>query len=599
MADLLGPSGQPLRPDQLFSQQQNLKAGLTIDTSSSQKAFEDLQNLFKKMIKSMGAEWDNASNESLRSQERLYRAIGDKQREHKAMVERLKNEAIAAIEEEKSKKLAALDAEMKAAEGNAAKMRQLEDQKTQASVKADSDRKNIEDRSRKNLSRETGLGGLIRGTASEMGAKIGGPIGGLVSGAGEMLANPYALGAMAIFEMFKTKAAFTKTGAELAGAGFGLGSGAGVGLNFATKLFNPTNFGPLGRLGQALSQGEQQAIIGQMAGSRTMIDQTKVAGGFDAVRGNLGLFANILPDAAKDMEIMTDATKSLGMSQKDITNTFVASRVNAEHLKITQLDAIKTQMDMAKALRNITNDGVVAASTLSNITDYLNAIGASEAEKQRIGVAVAQAGASLTLPQMAGMFAFTHKGQMPTEQDLFGKEGIGGIMGKNGTGPFQLMGSFLSQIGDQFKNNPTARMFAANQLQTQFLPGLRLQDTPEFFNLTRDMMKPGAKPEDFAKRFQSLEEKTPQVAMAEGIKTLSEIVDPIKRMENVFTNFWTFLDDRINKIMQALPWSKGFSMGHQVGQWVDKNILHRSSATGSPTSDGRWTDSQGRGHTPH
>lgn len=598
------PSGQ--KPTNPFlsnliipGQSQAMKADVQLNTSSAKVAFDDLEKLFKKLTKNMGSDWDDFTNESLKKQETLFRALGMKQDEHKAKITRLKNEALSAIDEEKKKKLESLDAEMKTAEGNSARMRQLESDKIAATSKALHDTANIESSVKKNLARETGILGMFRGKTADIGAKVGGPIGGIISGAGELLTNPYALGAMAIFEMFKTKAAFTSTGATLAGAGFKLGSGAGVGLNFDQRLFGAN---PFGRLNQALSQDEQKAIIAQMAGSRTMIGQTQQAGGFEAVRNNLGLFANILPDAAKDMELMVDATKDLGMSQKDITNTFVSSRVNAERLKVTQLDAIKTQMDMAKVLRNLTNDGALAASTLSNITDYLNAIGASEAEKQRIGVAVATAGANLTLPQLAGMFAFTHGGRMGTPDQLLGNSpmsGIGPRMPGAIDNPFQLLGGFLTKVGSQFKGNATAQMFAANQLQTEFLPGLRLQDTPKFFALAKDMMTGGISQEEFGKRFQALEQKTPQVAMAEGIKTLSEIVDPIKRLENIFTNFWSFVDDRINKVIQSFPGHKLFSIGHTAGQWVDKNILHRPDHTGNPTSEGRWKDSSGNWHTPH
>lgn len=587
------PSGQ--KPSNPFlwtpGQPTEMKADAIVNTSSAKVAFKDLEQLFKQMMKSMGNDWDNVTNESLKKQEKLYNAIGDKQNAHRAMVTRLKNEAVAAIEEEKDKKLAALDMQIRAEQDNANKVKQLEQEKLAISTKVESEKADIAKKTARELSRETGLGGLIRGKTANVGAMIGGPIGGLISGAGEMLANPYALGAAAIFEMFKTKAAFTKTGAELAGAGFGLGSGAGVGLNFATSLFNPTMAGPFGRLGQALSQSEQQAIVGQMAGSRTIIDQTKIAGGFDAVRNNLGLFATILPDASKDMEIMTDATKNLGMSQKDITNTFVSSRVNAEQLKITQLDAIRTQMDMAKALRNLTNDGAVAASTLSNITDYLNSIGTSEAEKQRIGVSIAQAGANLTLPQMAGMFAFT-KGRMPTSLDLLGnrpESGIGPRIPGAIDNPFQLLGGFLSKIGNQFKDNPTARMFAADQLRQQYLPGLRLQDTAQFFHLTDELQSGKMSQEDYAKQFKILEEKTPQAVMTKGIETLSEIVDPIKRIENIFSNFWTMIDDRINKIMQALPgWiSKRF---HPSIEPAVKNIQNTQNLIAKTVQDknGNW-----------
>lgn len=566
MADspLLGPNGKPI--------QQNMSADVSIDTTSAQKTFADLQKVLENAAKSFGVAFDATTDEISKPLERLYSSIGDKENARRLQITRYKTEALAAIDAETKAQIAGIE---EAARAGKMAHDQAEREKTALTTKSIAERENIEKKTAKRLSQDIGLGGVIRNKSAAIGEMIGGPAGSVISSAGSLLANPYALGAMAIFEGLKTKAAFTSSGAELSGAGLRLGAGAGAGLSFATNLFNGGSmFGPAGSLGQALSQDQQRAIISQMATSRTMIGEARQPGGFEAVRNNLGLFANILPDAAKDMEIMTDATKNLGMSQKDITATFISSRVNAEHLKITQLDAIKAQMDMAKALRNITNDGAVAASTLYNISGYLNSIGASEAEKARIGGAIGQAGASLTLPQIAGMFAFTHGGKIPGPTDLFGD---GKMLGNNGTGPFQLMGEFLTKVGSQFKN-PTQRMFAANALQTQFLPGLRLQDTPKFFELTQQMMNGNITSKEFGKQFQALESKTPQVAMAEGIAELREIVDPIKRLENVFTNFWTMVDEKINRIFQSIGKAMPFNIFKGLGN-VDKNILHKPDAS--------------------
>ena len=582
MADpILGPNVQPLPPSNPFfaGNQQGMTASLTVNTQSASEALNNLTKMLDGMVKTMGASWDKATADNLSKQERFYRAIGDKENERRLMLNRYKNEAIAAIEAEKNAKIASYEEEARIGKLS---HDQLEKHKTNASEKATAERTSIEQKTAKKLASESGIGGLIRNKTSEIGGQIGGPVGSLISSAGALVTNPYALAFGAILEMLNTKAAFTSTGAQLAGAGLKLGSGAGAGLNFDQSLFG----GPVGRLGQALSAGEQRQIIATMAGSRTMIDEAQGKGGFAAIRGNLGLFANILPDAGKEMELFTDATKSLGMSQKDITDTFVSSRVNAEKLKITQLDAIKTQMDMQKALRNITNDGAVAASTLFNISGYLNSIGASEAEKTRIAGAIGQAGASLTLPQIAGMFAFTHNGKIPGPGELFGE---GGMLGNQGSGVFGLMGSFLTKVGNQFKD-PTQRMFAANQLQTQFLPGLRLQDTPKFFELTEAMMSGNMSTKEFGKQFEILESKTPQVAMAEGIKTLSEIVDPIKRLENVFSNFWTLVDAKINKVFESLGKMNPFRVEH----WTSKNTFHRADAAHPNQSVGELPGSKGK-----
>lgn len=583
MADspLLGPNGQPISNP--FANQQSTSTNLTISTQSAQAALADFSKLLENLTKNFTLDWDKATNESLSKQERFYRAIGDKENERRASIARYKNEALSAIDVETKAKLASIDEQMKA--GKLAHG-QAEKEKTTLVMKAAQERKQIESKSTSAIAREGGIGGFIRNNAASFGASIGGPVGGLISSAGSLLTNPYALGAMAILEMLNTRAAFASTGAHLANAGARLGSSTGAGLDFTTKLFGQNAFGGLG---QALSQGEQREIVAQMTSSRTMIDQTKSPDGFEAIRNNLGLFANVLPDASKEMELFTDATKNLGLTQHDVTDLFVSSRINAERLKITQLDAIKTQMDMAKALRNLTNDGAVASSMLYNISGYLTSIGASEAEKQRIGVSVAQAGGNLSLPQIAGMFAFTHNGKIPGPEDLFGE---GKMLGNNGTGPFELMGSFLTKVGQQFKN-PTQRMFAANQMQQEFLPGLRLQDLPHFFDLTQEMMGGKINSAQFAKEFKGLEGKTPQAAMADGIQMLTQIVDPIKRLENVFSNFWTMVDEKVNQIFAKLGKAMPFNIFKGLGK-VDKNILHKpdgshpSEGTGSSGTSGSW-----------
>lgn len=542
MADLLGPSGQPLPSyNPLLSQQQNVSANASVNTGSAEKAFANLQKVLDDLMKSFGGNWDKVTNDRLKAEERFYRAVGDKAKERQVMLQRYSKDAIDAIEEEKRASLESLNMQGIAKE-------EFEKRKTEITRKADQDRSNIEKETNKKLSQDRGISGLVgRGTSYLSDIVGGGTLGGLITGAGALATNPATAIPAAIIgsllEMGNTAAAFNRTGSQLAGAGLRLGAGGAAGIDFATNLFG----GPFGRLGQALSQDQQRDLIAQMSGSRTMVDQARSSGGFGAVRGNLGLFANILPDAAKDMELMTDATKNLGMSQKDVTGLFVSSRVNAERLKITQLDAIHTQMEMQKALRNITNDGLVAASVLGNVGGFLQSIGTmNEQERNRITTGIVQAGANLSLPQIAGMFAFTHGGQIPDPKQIFGENGVlkhGGVFG--------LMGGFLQQVGNQFKD-PTQRMFAADQLRQQFMPGLRLQEVPKFFDIANAMQQPGAHMADLTKQFKALEGKTPQVAMADGIARLATIVGPLERLEHVFTNFWTMLDHRINMLIEAI-----------------------------------------------
>lgn len=542
----LGPSGQPSNPNPF---QQGASANLSINTSSAQKAMEDLQRSLEGMMKSFGGTWNKVTSDRLAAEERLYRAVGDKARARQTELKRYSDEAIALINEETNAKIKGYELEKHSQDDIARYKKDL-------LTKSAEDRLRIETEVSRKLSREHGIGGLIRGRAGAISEAIGGgPIGGLITGAAGILTNPYALIGTAILEMLNTKAAFTGTGAQLAGAGLRLGAGAGAGLGFATGLFNQSAFGPAGLLGQALSADQQRSIIGTMSGSRTMIDQARASGGFGAIAGNLGLFANILPDASKEMEIFTDQVKNLGMSQKDISNTFISSRVVSEKLKTGQLDTLQTQNEMIRSLRNITNDGVVAADVLDNVGGFLKSLGTmNEAERLRITSGIGQAGANLSLPQIAGMFAFT-RGRMPNLQtEVFGE---GGVL-KHG-GVFGLMGGFLQQVGHQFRD-PNQRLFAADMLRQQFMPGLRLQDVPEFFNIANAMQQPGANMENLTRRFVALEHKTPAQAAAEGIATLANIVDPIKRLENVFSNFWTMLDDRINKIVSSIPGMSAFHL---------------------------------------
>ena len=591
MVDIVGPSGQPL-PNP-FNQQKNVQADVGLNTASAERALADLNKTLDNLAKNFGSAFQKATAENLQAQENFYKYIGDRDNERKVRIDRLKRAAIDSVNEELKAQIASFEEQARVGKMT---QEQLAKEKLDLASKTEQQIANI--RSEADKKSKPGL--LTRGLEGiqNVASRVGGPIGGMVSGIANLVmepevAIPAALIA-AIVQTMNARAAFTKTGVLLRQAGLGGPSGeaAGRAESVDRTLFRGLN--------QALSADDQRAILAAASGSRLLTSQLGTTTGIAGVRGNLGLFANVLPDASKEMELFADASKELATSQKDLTNIFVSSRVNAERLKMTQLDTIKTEIDMAKALRNITNDGAVAIGLLSNLSGVLNQLGTSEAERQRISLSIAQAGGNLSLSTIAGMSAFVN-GKMPTPEAIFGTGALGVANSKVGIlhNPFELMGQFLSKIGDQFKNNPTARMFAADQLRQQFMPGLRLQDVPQFFNIAAAMQKPGANMTELTKQFEALEKKTPQNAMADGIKTLTEIVGPIKRLENVFTNFWTFLDDRIRAIMNSIPGVKGFHLLHQFGQWVDKNTLHRPDTTGSPTSAGRTKDANGRWTTPH
>ncbi len=529
MADspLLGPNGQPISNP--FAQQ-GASTNLSINTAQAEKAMEDFQRVLSNTMKSFGGSWEKTVGDRLAAEERFYRAVGDKARARQVEVIRHKDELINKINDEAKAQIAAYEAEIKAGKKTQDDLLKYKQSIADKTV-------SIEKDAQKKINEGGGFKGMI-GKVTEFAGGVGGPIGSTVAGAGNLVTNPYsaitALLAYVFEKTAATHAAFSASGSRLANAGFGIGTGSTSAEGLTGRLR-----GVVG--GFALSQAQETQMLESMSGSRTLIGQAKGRGGMEAFAGNLGLFANILPDVAAETALFTDATKSLGMSQKDISDMLVSSRVNADRLKTTQLDAIKVQLDMQKSLRNITNDGTVAASVLSNVSGYLDSIGASEAEKARIGLAVGQAGANLSLSQMAGMFAFTHNGKIPGPAEMFGE---GGVM--KGTGVFGLMGSFLNKVGSQFQD-PTQRMYAADSLRQQYLPGLRLQDTPKFFDLTNAMMGGQISQEDFAKQFKDLEGKTPQAAMAAGIERLGEIVDPFTKLSNRISTFWEELDKLFDK----------------------------------------------------
>jgi hypothetical protein len=527
LADILGPSGQPLPPNPLLSQ----KSDIPVNTGSAQKAFADLQRVLDNLIKSFAGNWEKVTSDRLKAEERFYRAIGDKDKERKVMLQRYRDEAIAAIKAETDASLDGLKAKNLATG-------EFERQNTEITRKAAEDRARIESETMKQMRRGAGLHGVVERVTAFAGG-IGGPVGSTVAGFGNLITNPWtaipAAMIAGVLGALEQKAAYARTGVALGGAGLGFGIS---GERFTDRLF-------AGISKDALSPEQQRQLVGTMAGSRGLAGQAETTAGIAGFRSNLGLLANIIPDVGKNTEFLTAATKAFGAEQ---SNLITSSYVNASRMKITNTDALQTQFEMQKALRNITNDGTVAASVLFNITDYLKDIGASEDEKNRIGLAVGQAGANLTLPQIAGMFAFTHGGRIPGPEDLFG---AGGPLGNKGTGTFQLMGEFLTKVGSQFQD-PTQRMFAAGQLQTQFMPGLRLQDIPKFFDIANSLMSKNMTPGQAAEEFKKMEGRTPQVAAAEGINKLVTILGPETRISNELKNFSKNLFDAINRLIDAI-----------------------------------------------
>jgi len=542
LADLLGPDGQPLK-NPFFAQQSQGQQDISVNIKPAVQAFSDLQNILDNLSKNFGVTFQRATAENLKAQENFYKYIGDRESERRVGVERLKRAAIDSVNEELKAQLASYEAQARAAKMS---QEQINKGKIDLASKTSQQIMNIEREAAKKAS--PGFIGRAMESAHGIGGQIGGPIGGVISSitnlaSAPQLAIPAAI-IGAIIGIMDKRAAFTKTGLALSQAGLG-----GIGSNAAQDLGAGINDKMFVGLSRALSADQERSILEGMAGSNTLTRQAGTDSGINGIRGNLGLFANVLPDATKEMELFTEASKGLGMSQSDIQKVYFQTAKSAKDLKITQLDAITTQLTMQKALRNLTNDGTVAAATLDNVGTFFKEIGKSESERQRFTLGVGNAGANLSLSSMVGMLAFT-RGTGPTssamQSALFGE---GGIMGAKGTGPFALMGEFFSKVGGNFKN-PMEKIFAADSLNQQFGLGLQTQDLPSFFKLADKLKSGKLSNEQFGASVSELSKQSNALTIA-GMDNLVSIVNPIVQMQNMFTNFWLEADKLFTRYFGA------------------------------------------------
>jgi len=144
---------------------------------------------------------------------------------------------------------------------------------------------------------------------------------------------------------------------------------------------------------------------------------------------------------------------------------------------------------------------------------------------------------------------------MPTFEAMFGapSSGIGPSNGGIVGNPFSMMGQFIQKVGNQFKD-PMQRMFVADALNKQLNLGIQIQDLPKLFALSEQLVQGGPggiTQEDYAKKVQDLSKAGKQMSI-EGMEKLTEIVGPIKEIENFFENFWTLLDARVQTITSSV-----------------------------------------------
>lgn len=551
MADAPPPPSNS--PGSQFFQGAAAQSSVSVNTEQVHNALGAIKQNFDELTKAMGVDIDKALSSRLGAESKFYKALGNIVKANQVAILKQKKDYTDAVTEATNLEIEdykrGARERGKTEEEISAYIRSLRMRDVDLIEKAEiSAEKRINAEKRKNW-----LGGV---GLSNIGSRVGGPVGSTISGAGNVLSSlttpagliTLAIGGLiaAIVGDLQRRAEYARIGSGLANAGGALGANyGGAGASFENRLFSGLSASAMSlqkrRELTAAFSGESFAFRNEIMNSR---------GGGSGFQRNLGLYANILPDVGKIMELLVGSTKELGTSQQDLTTIFKSSRVNSDHLRITQMDAVKMELEMQKVLRNMTNDGNVAASVLRNVSGYLDSIGASEVEKHRIGLSIAQAGANLTLPQIAGMFAFTRPKEQLTPGTLFGENGNGGLV--KGGGVFGLMGEFIQKVGGQFKNNPMQQMFAMDQLQRQYFPGLRLQDLPKFYQLTQGLGKGTLDVTQASKEFEKLTKNTPSEIAAAGMQNLVNVLGPEGKLLNWLEGFANQLYNKIDGITDAI-----------------------------------------------
>lgn len=553
-ADLVGPTGQPVGSNHPFTSQGGQSpAAVTVSTTGAQAALDQLLGSFK-------SNWDKADQDRLKAEENLYRSLGNLSRAHAAQMTRQKDEFISKIKESTNVQIQEFEREVQAGKRTAEDLenfkakKALETQNSIASAERETLRKIADER------KKSGINAIGSGISS-VGQKIGGPVGGALSSVGGFvseIATPggallLALSGLVSLALAKAErdAQTIRIGASFAQGGSSLSLAGGQVAGMQGRIF--------GGLGSAISARDQEKLIGVMSASPQLLNEATTSNkGF---LNTVGLFANVMPDATEILKTMTFASHDLGMSNKDLVNTFTSVRVNQHLLNMSFNDTLETQMSMQKSLRNITTDGSVAASVLTNISGFLTKIGASNEEKARFAGAVAGGVANLSLSQIVGMSGFVNGGRLPTHEQLFG-------MGQNslvGGGTPALLGGFLSKVGAQAGPGGTLQSdLVADQLRQQFLPGLPLRGVSDFFQLTSDLQKGNITPEQYGKKFQEMEGSTPQALMASGITKLANALGPMGELEVFLGNKFKDLIDAINHLAGLPSVGNGVQMARKL-----------------------------------
>jgi len=395
LADILGPNGQPLQSSESSSKAQ-------LDLASQLDAL--MEKNFNKHLKFI--------NSITAGEEDYWKKATQYASSHAGILSKQHDQRIKDIRREQ-------DAEMD-------KARRTEDGlKNIASIR-EKYRKQEEDALKKHEGQQATLsttgrlhGGITRavGTAlPEVGVALAG-IGTLVTesatGVGFFIAA-LELAAKAAVSLSERQAELGRSSAGLTAAGFGLGIKGSASEDARQDLFGGAYSGILG-----VAAGRK--ALGSLAASPALLNESLDPKNIQKFQNTLSAFGTIMPDANEEMEMFSKSSRSLGLDLEGLNNVFGVSRIAMSRLEVNQKDSAEMFLDLQKSFRGFTLDGNIAAGTLLGLSTGLKKFFPGVEEQKQALQTIGGAEGGQSFEKLSGMFAATHNGQLPPEEDPFAK----------------------------------------------------------------------------------------------------------------------------------------------------------------------------------
>jgi hypothetical protein len=387
-------------------------------------------------------------------------------------------------------------------------------------------------------------------------------VGTALSGFGDLIASTASgvtLFSTAIVLAARATVAYQERQTELARSAAGLVSAGaiigttGMGVeNLRTKLFS-------GVFEKLLSPTEQRAGVGALAQSPALLGEA--TDNTEKFQKALFMFGNIMPNSTELLEMFSKNSKDLGLNLDELTNVFTVSRLAAmkmshsqKEFNINQKDTLEAYLSLTKTFRTFTTDGHAAAATLLGLSSYLKDVTKGPREKREFAEAIGGGIANLKFSQLAGMFAFTHGGELPNEkqmQNVFRNPGA-------------LMGGFLQGITSQFGKGSTESMMVKGQLQEQFFPNLPMRLIPKFDELIESLSAPGITDKEAQAKMAQFDNEAAKAEEA-GRKSLTDATTGLATIENKLLNLWSGILNDPLKSMAAADIASNLLTGNVIG----------------------------------